>query len=60
MVHEDQIHKILLERDSLASAAQQLIDAANEGGGRDNISVILFRLGSDEDTIISGTAQLDD
>ena len=31
-----------------AAAADQMIDAANEAGGRDNITVILFRVGESE------------
>jgi len=33
----------LRTHDSLPEAAQALVDAANEAGGRDNISVILVR-----------------
>jgi len=35
---------ILREADSLDAAARRLIDAANENGGRDNITVVLFRI----------------
>lgn len=50
MVTDERITEILLARSSLEQAAQELIDAANENGGRDNITVVLFRLGEgDED-----------
>src|SRR3954469_876685 len=44
MISEDAIAEILRERESLEDAAKQLIDAANENGGRDNITAVLFRL----------------
>ena len=47
MVPEDRMTQILRERSSLENAATELIAAANENGGRDNITVVLFRLGTD-------------
>jgi protein phosphatase len=47
MITEDQVAEILRERESLEDAAKELIAAANENGGKDNITVVLFRLGSD-------------
>jgi serine/threonine protein phosphatase PrpC len=44
MISEDAIAEILSSSGSLEEAAKQLIDGANENGGRDNITVILFRL----------------
>jgi protein phosphatase len=44
MVSEHEITDVLLERSSLEQAARALIDAANRAGGRDNITVVLFRL----------------
>ena len=44
MISEQEILAILDRERDLDRAAQQLIDAANEAGGRDNITVILFRL----------------
>src|SRR3954447_4580901 len=44
MISEDAIAEILSAGGSLDAAAKQLIDAANENGGRDNITAILFRL----------------
>ncbi|HEX3977172.1 MAG TPA: Stp1/IreP family PP2C-type Ser/Thr phosphatase [Solirubrobacteraceae bacterium] len=47
MIGEDRIAQILSGETSLDGVADQLIGAANEAGGRDNITVVLFRL---EDT----------
>ena len=44
MLHDDQILALLNPvPDSLEQAAQALIDAANEAGGKDNVSVVLLR-----------------
>jgi protein phosphatase len=47
MINEDRVAEILRDRESLDDAAKKLIAAANENGGKDNITVVLFRLGSD-------------
>jgi protein phosphatase len=44
MVPELQIAEILRGAPSLRTAGRALIDAANEAGGRDNITVVLFAL----------------
>ncbi|MGO9820222.1 MAG: Stp1/IreP family PP2C-type Ser/Thr phosphatase [Solirubrobacteraceae bacterium] len=44
MISEDQITDILTHESNLDTAAARLIDEANEAGGRDNITVILFTL----------------
>jgi serine/threonine protein phosphatase PrpC len=44
MISEDAIAEIISSSGSLDEAAKHLIDAANENGGRDNITVVLFRL----------------
>ncbi len=44
MIGEQQIVGILRSETSLDRAADQLIGAANDAGGRDNITVVLFRL----------------
>jgi protein phosphatase len=44
MISEAHVAQILAEAPSLASAGRMLIDAANDAGGRDNITVVLFRL----------------
>ncbi len=47
MVDEDTIARILVGAGSLAEASAALVDAANAAGGRDNITVVLFRLEED-------------
>jgi PPM family protein phosphatase len=50
MVHEPELKPMLEDRDrSLEEIGRALIAAANEAGGRDNITVILFRLESVDD-----------
>jgi protein phosphatase len=44
MVSEDRVAEIIASADSLKIAAQALIDEANAAGGRDNITVVLFRI----------------
>ena len=44
MVHEPKLRPLFEEGDSLETLGKRLIDAANAAGGRDNITVILFRL----------------
>ena len=44
MVPDERIAAILTQTPSLAAAGRALIEAANGAGGRDNITVILFRL----------------
>ena len=43
MLDDASIGQLLLAHDSLAAACQALIDAANDAGGKDNISVVLVR-----------------
>jgi protein phosphatase len=45
MVSEGRVADILRESDSLDDAAGRLVAAANDAGGKDNITVVLFRLG---------------
>ncbi len=47
MLDDATIAQVLLAYDTLPAAAQALIDAANEAGGKDNISVVLARIGND-------------
>jgi PPM family protein phosphatase len=47
MINEEKVAEILRDRESLEDAAEKLIAAANENGGKDNITVVLFRLGAD-------------
>jgi protein phosphatase len=44
MIGEDTIARVLRGTETLADAGRQLIDEANKAGGRDNITVVLFRL----------------
>ena len=65
MVSEDRMAEILRARSSLDQAARALVDEANQSGGKDNITVVLFKLvdeaaveeGEESDTL-SGTEQL--
>jgi protein phosphatase len=64
MVSDDQIRDILVNSKSLRSAVNRLVEAANRGGGRDNITAVAFRV-ADADaseaeegaTLISRTAE---
>jgi len=55
MVPEAEVKRLLLSGGSLDRIGRRLIAAANDAGGRDNITVILFRL---ED--VGGTGTADD
>ncbi len=44
MIDEDTIAEILSSEPGLERAGERLISAANDAGGRDNITVVLFRL----------------
>jgi serine/threonine protein phosphatase PrpC len=59
MISEERVREILASHDNLDAAADALINGANEAGGRDNITVVLFRLeeadgedASSEDTMV--------
>ena len=45
MISDDEVASILRSAASLDEAAEALVRAANQSGGKDNITVILFRLG---------------
>jgi protein phosphatase len=47
MVTEERVAEILRGRSSLEQAAKTLVGAANERGGKDNITVVLFKLGEE-------------
>jgi protein phosphatase len=49
MVREDRVHEILVGSKTLDQAVDRLVDEANRMGGRDNITVVLFRVGGDEE-----------
>jgi PPM family protein phosphatase len=45
MISEDEIFAVLNGNDDLEATARALIEAANAGGGEDNITVVLFQIG---------------
>jgi PPM family protein phosphatase len=55
MISDDEVGSILRSAHSLDEAADSLVRAANQSGGKDNITVILFRLGEGEPDAESGT-----
>jgi PPM family protein phosphatase len=64
MVSDEQIQEILVSSRNLRAAVNKLVDAANRGGGRDNITAVAFRVADadamQEDegaTLISRTAE---
>jgi protein phosphatase len=64
MVSDDEIRRILAESKSLRTAVSKLVEAANRGGGRDNITAVAFRVadadakeGEESATLISRTAE---
>jgi PPM family protein phosphatase len=48
MISDDEVASIVRSAASLDEAAEALVRAANQSGGKDNITVILFRLGEGE------------
>jgi len=66
MVHEPKLRPLFDDSDSLETLGKRLIDAANAAGGRDNITVILFRLeevdgtGSDAPAAATAVSREDD
>src|SRR5829696_2302879 len=63
MVSDEEIREILTGSRGLRNAVNKLVDAANRGGGRDNITAVAFRLadaGAQEEegaTLVSRTAE---
>jgi PPM family protein phosphatase len=64
MVSDDEIREILTGSRNLRSAVNKLVEAANRGGGRDNITAVAFRLadvsareGEEGATLIARTAE---
>jgi PPM family protein phosphatase len=49
MVSDDDLGAIVRGSGSLAGAAESLVRAANQSGGKDNITVVLFRLDEDDE-----------
>jgi protein phosphatase len=48
MIREERLGAILTESQTLEDALDRLIAEANEAGGRDNITVVAFRVGGEE------------
>jgi serine/threonine protein phosphatase PrpC len=46
MISDDELGSILRSSDSLDETAESLVRAANQSGGKDNITVVMFRLGN--------------
>lgn len=65
MVSEERVAEIVASSESLQRSADELVDEANEAGGRDNITVVLFRLeevgdgDGDQPTMIGAPARTD-
>jgi protein phosphatase len=51
MISDEEIGSILRSADSLDAAADALVRAANQSGGKDNITVVLFRVGPNGDGV---------
>ena len=51
MVREERMREIVEDSGSLQAAAERLVAEANEMGGRDNITVVMFRLAGDDEQV---------
>ncbi len=66
MLRDEAIAAALAESESLDAAARRLVEAANEAGGRDNITVVAFRLeegeavGADDGATLVGPTAADE
>jgi PPM family protein phosphatase len=66
MVSDEEVASILRSSDSLEGKADALVLAANQSGGKDNITVVLFRLaadvdaGPDDEATIAGTLKAEE
>ena len=49
MIGDEEIHRIVVDSNSLETAAHQLVETANQNGGKDNITVVLFKVIEDGD-----------
>jgi PPM family protein phosphatase len=59
MVSDDDVAAILRGSPSLEEAADGLVRAANQSGGKDNITVVLFRIG-EGDEVVAGDGVSDE
>jgi protein phosphatase len=57
MISDDEVRSILRSASSLEEAANALVLAANQSGGKDNITVILFRLGEQEAAAVAAPTE---
>jgi PPM family protein phosphatase len=57
MISDDEVGSILRSASSLDEAADALVRAANQSGGKDNITVILFRLGEGDPATAPATTE---
>jgi PPM family protein phosphatase len=67
MISDEELGSILRSADSLEEAADSLVRAANQSGGKDNITVVLFRVGAaaaeesvDDEQTIAGQLSADE
>ena len=60
MVREERLREILLESGSLQEAVDKCVREANRMGGRDNITVVVFRVAGDEQDKAPAPEALDD
>ena len=67
MISDQEVASILRAAGSLEDSAEALVRAANQSGGKDNITVVLFRLAADAETgaareeeTIAGTVTVED
>ena len=58
MIKDDEIAAILARSASLEHAARELVERANVAGGRDNITVVLFRVGAGDAAAVEEGATL--
>jgi PPM family protein phosphatase len=56
MVSDEELSSILRSAELLEEAAETLVRAANQRGGKDNITVVLFRLGESEGGVADSSA----
>jgi serine/threonine protein phosphatase PrpC len=54
MISDEEVASILRSSESLEDSAEALVRAANQSGGKDNITVVLFRVSSDAEVDAAG------
>jgi PPM family protein phosphatase len=53
MISDDEVGALLRSPGSLEDVAESLVRAANQSGGKDNITVVLFRLGDGDEEAVA-------